>query len=164
MSRALIQVAAAAALLVLLWRSFRLAMGLRAARVHREEQRRAEEAKGRRVVAEIASRDGDMFLFLEAADAFTWRDRRVEKADVVGCRLLLNGAMMAQTALPGAALPEPTPPEEMEGRERWDVRLYVRDGPSSDVPCGTLREGVSRDAARAVYEAAAAVLRSTPST
>jgi hypothetical protein len=87
----------------------------------------------------------------------------VEKADVVGCRLLLNGAMMAQTALPGTALPEPTPPEEMEGRERWDVRLYVREGRAWDVPCGTLREGVSRDAARAVYEAAAAFLRSTPS-
>jgi hypothetical protein len=158
MSRIPVQLAAAAVLLVFLWRAFRLAMGLRADRLHREQGRRAEEAQGRRVVAEIASRDGDLYLFVEAGDAFAWRDRRVAKPDLVGCRLLLNGAAMATAARPDAALPEPGLPEELEGRERWDVRLYTRDG-LVDVPCGTLREGVSRDAARAVFEAVAASLK-----
>jgi hypothetical protein len=58
---------------------------------------------------------------------------------------------MGTAARPGAALPDPGTPEEYEGRERWDVRLYSSQG-LADVPCGTLREGVSRDAARAVFD------------
>ena len=162
MSRLLIQTAAAAALLVLLWRAFRLSMSLRADRMQREEERRTEEARGRRVVAEIASRDGDLYLFLEADDAFLWREHRLAKSEIVGCRLLLNGATMATAARADARLPEPALPEEMEGRERWDVRLY-RVADAADVPCGTLREGVSRDAARAVFEAVSGFLKSVSS-
>jgi hypothetical protein len=146
----LVQIAAAAALLLLLWKSFRLAMGLRAAARAREAERRGEETRGRRVVTEIPH-GGEVFLFLETPDAFEWLGRRVAKSEVTGCRLLLNGGVMGSAARAGVALPEPAPPEEYEGRERWDVRLYARQGPA-DVPCGTLREGVSRDAARAVFE------------
>ena len=54
---------------------------------------------------------------------------------------------------PRGALPEPPLAEAYEGRERWEVELYLRDGRRLQVPCGTLREGVSREAALAVFAA-----------
>lgn len=153
MSRTLIQLAAGVVLLLLVWRAFRLAMALRYARLLRDEARRAEEARGRRVVAEVPSHEGDVYLFVEGPEGFEWKGGRMEKAAILGCRLLLNGGLMASAARPGVSLPEPGAPEEFEGRERWEVRLFSKDG-VVDVPCGTLREGVSREAARAVFEAA----------
>jgi len=158
LTRQLVQAAAAIVVLALLWRAFRFAMGLRAARIFREEARRAEESRGRRVVAEIPSVEGDLSLFLEAPDAFVWRDRSVRKRDIVGCRLLLNGAAIASAARVNTTLPEAALPEDYEGRERWDVRLYI-GGDVWEVPCGTLREGVSRDTARAVFDAVSAAVR-----
>ena len=159
MTRTLIQLAAGGLLLLLVWRAFRLAMSLRYTRLLRDEERRAEEARGRRVVAEVPSHEGEVYLFLESPDAFEWRGRRLAKADVLGARLLLNGGLMASVARSGATLPEPGAPEEYEGRERWDVRFYPKDGAAVDVPCGMLREGVSREAARAVFEAVRSALQ-----
>jgi hypothetical protein len=157
MTRTLIQLAAGGLLLLLIWRAFRLAMALRFDSAARDGERRTEEARGRRVVAEIPSHKGEIYLFLETAEAFEWQGRRMAKAEVLGCRLLLNGGLMASAVRPGITLPEPGAPEEYEGRERWDVRLHSASG-AVDVPCGTLREGVSRDAARAVFEAVRASL------
>ncbi len=66
-----LRVVAGVALAVLLWRLFRLAMGLRFAKVEREAARRAEESRGRRVVAEIPHDDG-LLLFVEDAVSFRW--------------------------------------------------------------------------------------------
>jgi hypothetical protein len=158
MSRALIQLAAAVAFALVLWRAFRFAMGLRASRVHREDERRAQEMRGRRIVAEVPTREGGLYLFLESEHELEWQDHSVAKADLVGCRLILNGAVMATAVRPGFALPEPGIPEEFEGRERWDVRLYSRGGVVHEVPCGVLREGVSRETARAVFDAVSSTL------
>ena len=53
----------------------------------------------------------------------------------------------------GRPLPDPPAPEDYEGRERWDVALYLTDGRTEPVPCGSLREGVSREIAIRVFEA-----------
>ena len=50
-------------------------------------------------------------------------------------------------------LPEPPSAEDFEGRESWDVVLYLEDGGTCVVPCGTLREGVSREIAARVFHA-----------
>jgi hypothetical protein len=148
----LLQIVAVAVLLVFLWSLFRFAMGLRWAKLSREEARSAEQARGRRVVAEIPQRDG-LLLFLEDADGYSWGSLRAERGAVVGARALLNGGVIASCARPGAALPEPPAHELYEGQERWDVLLYLADGPPLAVPCGTLREGVSREIALSVFEA-----------
>jgi hypothetical protein len=150
--RTLVQLAASLLLLLLLWRAFRMAMRMRYARVVREDERRAMEARGRRVVAEVPSHSGEVYLFIEDADGFEWQGHALRKADISGCRLLLNGGLMATATRPGLSLPDPSAPEDFEGRERWDVRLYSAQG-VFDVPCGMLREGVSREAARAVFQA-----------
>jgi hypothetical protein len=158
MLNALVQLAAALALLVVLWKLFRMAMGLRAERLFREEARRTEEAAGGRIVAEMPGSDGGLVLFVEDPHRFRWGTEAVAKTEIVGARLLLNGGVMAQAVRAGTRLPDPAAGEEYEGRERWDVRLHTGSGTIRDVPCGTVREGVSRGAAREVFEAVRAEL------
>ena len=148
----LVQIVAAAGLFLVLWSLFRLAMGLRFAKVSREEARRVEETRGRRVVAEIALDEG-LVLFLEDDQGFYWGANRVRKSEIAGARLLLNCGVLGACARPGVVLPEPIPPEEFEGRERWEVVLYGADGSVQPVHCGTLREGVSREIAGKVFAA-----------
>lgn len=148
----LVQIAAALALLALLWRLFRMAMGLRYAKVAREEARAAEEARGRRVVAEIPDGDG-LLLFLEDEAGFYWGAESARKRDVVGARLILNGGVLGAFHRAGTELPAPPVPEEFEGRERWEVLVYQADGSTRAVRCGTLREGVSREIAGRVFDA-----------
>lgn len=146
--RALVAIAFVLSLL----RLFRFAMGLRFAKRSRERARLAEEQEGRRVVAEIPL-DDDVVFFIEDAAGFTWGTQAAAHADVIGARMLLNGGVMGTWTRPGASLPGSPPAEEYEGRERWDVLVYERSGAIRSVPCGMLREGVSREIASKVFEA-----------
>jgi hypothetical protein len=148
-----VQIAAALAFLAFVWMTFRLAMGLRYAKVVREEARGAREGGGARVVAEIPSRQGDVQFFVDEGDAFSWPGGRIPKDAVAGARLLLRGGLVGSFERPGATLPPAGPVDDDESRERWDVAVYLHDGSSITVPCGTLREGVSRDVASRVFEA-----------
>jgi hypothetical protein len=149
----LMQLLAGLVLLAALWMLFRFAMGLRWAKVSREGARSEAESRGRRVVAEIPLSAGELAFFQEDAQRFYWGDRRVAKSELSGARLLLNGNVVGSFSRAGAALPDPPVAEEYEGRERWDVLLYLQDGATDRVPCGTLREGVSREIAARVFEA-----------
>ncbi len=154
----LIKVVAGVLFVLVLWAVFRLAMGLRWAKIERDLTRRDEEARGRRVVAEIPLSEGELLMLLEDAEAFHWGARSLAKADIVGGRLLLNGGIIGEFAATGTSLPAPARAEEYEGRERWDVRIYRRDADPVEIPCGTLREGVSREIAGRAFEAVRAAL------
>ena len=104
-------------------------------------------------MAEIPSAAGDVGFFVEEDAAFTWPGGRAAKREVVGARLLLSGGAIGEASRAGAILPPAGPAEEFEGRERWDVLLYLRGGGTATVACGTLREGVSREVAARVFEA-----------
>jgi hypothetical protein len=147
-----LRILAAAALLLLLWWAFRLAMGLRWSKIERERARRREEETGRKVVAELPLPEGVLF-FVEDERALHWGEHSVARADVAGARLLLNSAVVSAAAREGAALPAPPAPEEEPGREKWEVAVYLRDGRALTVRCGSVREGISRQAARAVFDA-----------
>jgi hypothetical protein len=153
----LVRVLAVAALVAFLWSLFRFAMGLRAAKSAREDERRAQEATGRRVLAELPLDEG-VILFLEDRAGFYWSGVEVRKRRLSGARLFLNDAVMAAVSRDDAPLPAVPPPnpDSYDGSERWSVRLHLDDGTLADVPCGRLREGVSREAARQVFEAARA--------
>jgi hypothetical protein len=148
-----IKALALAALLALLWSLFRLSMGLRWAQVSRDEARREEEARGRRIVAELPSPEGTLGFFTEDHAGFYWPAGEAAKSGLVGTRLLLNGGIIATATRAGTTLPEPPVPEPFEGRERWDVALYFAGGATRMVACGTVREGVSREIATRVFEA-----------
>jgi hypothetical protein len=158
MSAMLIRLLAAAALAAFLWSVFRFAMGLRAAKAAREEESVAQAAQGRRVVAELPLPEG-VVLFLESDDGFHWGTRAVGKRTLRGARVFLNDAVLASCARPGSALPPiaAVSPEDDEGGERWRVDLYAGNG-AVEIPCGRLREGVSRETAWRVYEAVRAAL------
>jgi hypothetical protein len=158
LARFAVQLAAAVLLAAVLWTLLRLALGLRQAKVAREETRRVEEAQGRRVVAEIPLADDRLVLFLEDDEAFYWSGLVARKRELLGARLTLNGGVMAMVSRAGQVLPEPSVPEEFEGRERWEVVLYTSAGGPLVVPCGSLREGVSREAATRVFERVRAAL------
>ncbi|HEV7500728.1 MAG TPA: hypothetical protein VGQ33_12025 [Vicinamibacteria bacterium] len=153
-----IKTVALLALLALLWSVFRLSMGLRWAKVSRERERRDEEARGRRIVAEVPSVDGTLGFFAEDHAGFYWPGGEAGKSGLRGARLLLNRGVIAASARKGASLPDPPAPEPFEGRERWEVVLYGEDGVVSTVGCGTVREGVSRDIGTRVFEAVQAAL------
>jgi len=155
----LVRMLAAAAFLLLLGALFRLAMALRYARLRREEERRAEESRGRRLVAEAPDLRGEIVLVLEDAAGLYWAERRVAKSELRGAQLLLNRRVLEQAVRPGGSLAAPAPGDDEDGvRERWDVALHLESGERVEIPCGTLREGVSREAARAVFAAASRVV------
>ena len=147
----IIRIAALALLLVALWLLFRFSMALRWSKVVREGSRSAEESRGRKVVAEIPLPEGLLF-FLEDDAGFYWGGSQARKREVVGARMLLNGGVIGSFSRAGVVLPDPPPAEEYEGRERWDVLVYCQ-GRTEAVPCGSLREGVSREIASRVFEA-----------
>ena len=155
----LIRLAALGLLLVVLFQLLRLAMGLRQAKRARERVRAEEEARGARVLAEIPLSDAEVVFLVEDQGSFRWGSASVRKDDVRGARLLVNGAVLQEFAVAGAPLPAPEAPEEYEGRERWEVRVYVEGGGAVAIPCGTLREGVSREIAGRVFEAVQAAAR-----
>jgi hypothetical protein len=149
----LFQILAAVVLVVVLFRLFRLAMGLRYAKVLREEARAREEAQGRKVVAEVPISSDEVVFLLDDHDRFVWGSKSLRKEGVVGARLKVNGAVLQEFQRDGARLPSPVPPEEYEGRERWEVEVFTGDGTSTTIPCGVLREGISREVAGRVFEA-----------
>ena len=132
---------------------FRFAMGLRFAKTAREAARAAEEARGRRVVAEVPVNDSEVVFLVEDEARFLWGPQSLAKSDIAGGRLLVNGAIAGEFAREPGVLPPATPDEDPQGRERWDVVVYRRSGGEVRIPCGSLREGISREIAGRVFAA-----------
>jgi hypothetical protein len=148
----LVELLAAILLVGTLFVAFRFAMGLRWARLMREKALFEELERGRRLIAEVPTPSGEIELFLADASGFYWAGEELSKHELVGARLLLNGAVMRECRRPDTRLPEAEPPEDYEGRERWEVLAFRSQG-TLLIPCGSLREGVSREAAREVFDA-----------
>src|SRR5215468_5669185 len=89
----LVQVLALAILVFVLWTVFRFAMGLRWAKVSREDSRAAEQAQGRRVLAELPVAEDEIVFFLEDEAGFYWGRRQARArltAAPVESRLVLE--------------------------------------------------------------------------
>jgi hypothetical protein len=156
----LVRLAAGLALALVLWWAFRLSMGLRWSKVQRERLREEEAGRGR-IVAELPLPEG-MAFFVEDAAGFRWGGDAIARGAVCGARLLLNSAVVASVERPGAVLPPPPAPEDEPGRERWEVMAYLDGGAARTVRCGSVREGISRQAARAVFDALRAACAAAP--
>jgi hypothetical protein len=134
-----------------------LATTLHYYRRRRQRAREDERAQGRTIVAELPAGD-DLVLFTEDAVHFYYGNRSIAKDRVTAVRVLINGSPIAavvSTRLAGDAAPSPTSFEDRPdgiARDRWDVAIESAEG-TMLVECGAIRERVSQELARAVFEA-----------
>lgn len=134
-----------------------LATTLTVYRKRRRRTRDAERAQGRRIIAEIPG-DDDLRLFTEDERQFHYGTRAVDKTRIAAVRVLINGvpiaAYVAKRFEITATLQPTTFEDRPEGiaRDRWDVAIERPDGVLL-VECGAIRERVSQELARAVFDA-----------
>jgi hypothetical protein len=156
-------VVAAALALGLLVIAASLATTLQMFRKQRRRAREGEHTLGRTIVAEIPAQD-DLTLFTEDAEEFHYGVQSIDKHHIVAARILINGAVIATClsarTTPAAVKTTETIDDRPEGiaRDRWDVAIDTLDG-TVVVECGAIRERVSQELARAVFDAVKDELR-----
>jgi hypothetical protein len=150
-------VAAALVALALLIIAASLATTLRYYRRRRERARDGERALGRTIIVEVPAGE-DLALFSEDAARFYYRDRSIDKDLITAARVLINGAPIAAVVSNRHGLQAERQPTSFEDREegiardRWDVAIETVTG-TVLVECGAIRERVSQELARAIFDA-----------
>jgi len=134
-----------------------LATTLRAYRRRRERARDSERALGRTVIAELPTAD-ELVLVSEDEHRFYYGERSIDKDLIAAVRVLINGspiaAYVSRRHVTGVALPATRFDDRPEGiaRDRWDVAVETVAG-TVLIECGAIRERVSQELARAVFDA-----------
>jgi hypothetical protein len=134
-----------------------LATTLHFYRRRRQRARDSERALGRTIIAELPTSD-DLVLFSEDAVRFYYGDRAIDKDLVAAARVLINGSPIAAVVSTRhareAALHPTTFEDRPEGiaRDRWDVAIETMAG-TVLIECGAIRERVSQELARAIFDA-----------
>jgi hypothetical protein len=134
-----------------------LATTLQTYRRRRERARDSERALGRRIIAEIPA-DADLRLFSEDGQRFYYGDVSIDKDLIAAVRVLINGAPIASYVSGRHRVEELRQATSFEdrpdgiARDRWDVAIESITG-TVLVECGAIRERVSQELARAVFDA-----------
>ena len=134
-----------------------LASTLRFHRRSRERERRELRAAGRTVLAEIPTGDG-LALFSADQDHYHWAGTAILKRNIQVVRVLINGSPIASyTARRHASVDlgdSGSFADRPEGiaHDRWDVLVRTESGDTL-VECGSIRERVSQELARKVFDA-----------
>jgi hypothetical protein len=128
--------------------------------VYRKRHRKAREeelARGRTIIVELPT-DPELTLFTEDAEHFYYGASAIDKHEVMAVRVLINGSPIAAFVSPrwkSAEHRQPTSfddrPDGIE-RDRWDVAIESVTG-TILVECGAVRERVSQELARKVFDA-----------
>lgn len=133
-----------------------LATTLQFYRRRRQRARDSEVAMGRRIVAELPTSE-ELVYFTEDAVRFYYGETSIDKDLVVAARVLINGAPIAAAVstrhdrpLQTATTLEDRP--EGIARDKWDVAIETERG-TIVVECGAIRERVSQELARLVFDA-----------
>jgi len=136
-----------------------LATTLTYMRRQRQRARQAERDRGRTLIVEIPGGD-DLMIFSEDDRRFYYGERSIDKDRILSARLLINGAPIAEAhrSTSGESIVHPhlgaTVDDQPEGiaRDKWDVAIDGVDD-ALVVPCGSIRERVSQELARTVFDA-----------
>ena len=134
-----------------------LAATLRAHRRRRQRARDSERALGRAVIAELPTAD-DLVLVSEDDQRFYYGERAIDKNLIVAVLVLINGSPIAACVSQRHATSTPPQATSFEdrpdgiARDRWDVAVETVAG-TTLIECGAIRERVSQELARAVFEA-----------
>jgi hypothetical protein len=144
--------------IVLLLVAASLATTLQLYRRRRQRARDSERALGRAIIAELPTAD-DLVLFSEDRARFYYGERSIDKDLIAAVRVLINGTPIA-SAVSKTYQSDNTAPTSFEdrpegiARDRWDVAIETVNG-TVLVECGAIRERVSQELARAVFDAVA---------
>jgi hypothetical protein len=134
-----------------------LATALHAYRGRRRRAVDSERAKGRTIIAELPTAE-ELVLFSEDADCFYYGVHPIGKDQIMAGRVLINGSPIAavlsarHSRRPDAPVTSFEDRPEGIARDRWDVAIETLDG-TVLVECGSIRERVSQELARTVFEA-----------
>jgi hypothetical protein len=134
-----------------------LATTLHFVRRRRTRAHDSERALGRRIIAEIPAED-DLKLFSEDQVRFYYDDRPIDKDLVSAVRVLINGSPIAAVVSNRYAREAERHPTSFEdrpegiARDRWDVAIEMVNA-TVLVECGAIRERISQELARAVFDA-----------
>jgi hypothetical protein len=134
-----------------------LATTLQYMRKRRQRTRDVELQRGRTVIAELPAGD-DLILFSEDDVWFHYGEQSIQKQHIAAVRVLINGSPIAAVTskrLAREVTQHPTSFEDRpEGiaRDRWDVAIEGIHG-TLLVECGAIRERVSQELARTVFDA-----------
>ena len=121
-------------------------------------------SRGGSIVAEIPAAEGLVF-FTEDSEAFHWAEETILKDQIRAVRVLINGAPISTSRarrFPGvSADPVLLPDDSPDGieRDRWDVAIETADR-TVVIECGAIRERVSQELARGIFEAVRAEIES----
>src|SRR5207244_2282135 len=119
--------------------------------------RRGRHAVRPRNIVELPT-DPELTLFTEDAEHFYCGPRAIDKGEIAAVRVLINGSPIAAAVSPRWQSSEQRRPTSFEdrpdgiARDRWDVAIETVAG-TVLVECGAIRERVSQELARTVYEA-----------
>ena len=142
--------------LLLLGAAARLATTLQGYRRRRGRARETERALGRTIIAELPTADELVFVS-EDDKRFYYGERSIDKDLIVSVRVLINGAPIAGAVsrryrdTGQAAVGFEDRPEGI-ARDRWDVAVETVTG-TVLIECGAIRERVSQELARTVFDA-----------
>lgn len=141
---------------------------------YRKRHRKAREnevARGRTIIVELPT-DPELTLFTEDAEHFYYGATPIDKNEIMAVRVLINGSPIAAFVSPrwqsDAArakhdpAPETSVDDTSEGilRDRWDVAIETVNLQQGTilVACGAVRERVSQELARKIFDAVKADL------
>jgi hypothetical protein len=125
-----------------------------------------ELARGRSIVVELPT-DPELTLFTEDAEHFYYGATPIDKNEIAAVRVLINGSPIAAFVSPrwesAAERLQPTAFDDRpEGiaRDRWDVAIETVNPQQGTilVECGAVRERVSQELARKIFDAVKADL------
>ena len=138
---------------------------------YRKRQRSVRDdelARGRTIVVELPT-DPELTLVTEDAEHFYYGATAIDKDAIMAARVLINGSPIAAFVSPrweAAQRLQPTAFEDRpEGiaRDRWDVAIETATG-TILVECGAVRERVSQELARKVFDAVKADMEARATT
>jgi hypothetical protein len=126
---------------------------------YRKRHQRARErelGRGRTIIVELPT-DPELTLFTEDEEHFYYGATAIDKGAIVAVRVLINGSPIAAFVSPrwSGAARQPTAFEDRPdgiARDRWDVAIETAGG-TVLVECGAVRERVSQELARKIFDA-----------
>ena len=147
---------AAVVALLLLGTAASLATGLKEFRTRRLRARETERALGRTIITEVPAEE-DLVLIAEDDTHFYYGERAVAKDAILAVRVMINGAPIAEyvpARYAREALRHVTSFEDRPdgiARDRWDVAIETA-GDTLLIECGAIRERVSQELARSIFD------------